>query len=111
MPGLDSLLCAVPVVAGCFSLHRDCFASGAGLGTIGLAWWDSGEGLRGAAAHSLSLFPPLFSRARDIFPVFPVFLLLSFLPCGCLIVRGAQEFWAMGLTWVFWDLFLFLLFR
>ena len=50
---------------------------------------------------------PLFSRARDIFPVF---LLPSFLLCGFLIVRGAQELWAMGLTLVFWDPFLFLLF-
>ena len=25
MPGLDSLLDAVPVVVGCFFLHRDCF--------------------------------------------------------------------------------------
>ena len=77
MPGLDSLLRVVPVVAGCFSLHRDCFASGAGLGTIGPARWDSGEGLRGAAAHSLSLFPPLFSRARDIFPFFFQFFFFS----------------------------------
>ena len=47
MPGLDSLLRVVTAVAGCFSLHRDCFASGAGLGTIGLARWNSGEGLGG----------------------------------------------------------------
>ena len=58
MPGLDSLLCAVPMVVGCFSLHRDCFPSGAGLGPIGLARWDSLEGLGGAAVHSLSLFTP-----------------------------------------------------
>ena len=60
MPGLDSLLRAVPMVVGCFSLHRDCFASGAGLGTIGLTRWDSGEGLGCAAIHSLSLFTPFF---------------------------------------------------
>ena len=60
MPGLDSLLHAVLVVVGCFFLHRDCFASGAGLGTIGLAWWDSWEGLGGTGVHSLSLFAPSF---------------------------------------------------
>ena len=107
MPGLDSLLRAVPVVVGCFSLRRDCFASGAGLGTIGLARWDSGAGLGGVAVPSFFSHLPLFSRARDIFPVF---LLPSFLLCGCLIVRGAQEFWARGLTLIFWDPFLFLLF-
>ena len=51
MPGLDSLLRAVPVAVGCFSLRRDCFSSGAGLGTIGLARWDSGAGLGGVAVH------------------------------------------------------------
>ena len=60
MPGLDSLLCAVPVVVGCFLLHRDCLGSGADLGTIGPARWDSGEGLGGAAIHNLSLFTPSF---------------------------------------------------
>ena len=60
MPGLDSFLRAVPVVVGCFSLRRDCFASGAGLGTIGLARWDSGAGLGGVAVHRFYLFTPSF---------------------------------------------------
>ena len=60
MLGLDSLLRAVTVVIGCIFLHRDCFAPGAGLGTIGPARWDSGEGLGGAGIHSLSLFAPSF---------------------------------------------------
>ena len=60
MPGLDSLLRAVPVVAGCFSMRRDCFASGAGLGTIGLARWDSGAGLGGVAVPHFYLFTPSF---------------------------------------------------
>ena len=60
MPGLDSLLRVVLVVVGCFSLHRDCFASGAGVGTIGPVRWDSGEVLGGTAVHSLSLFAPSF---------------------------------------------------
>ena len=70
MPGLDSLLRVVPAVAGRFSLHRDCFASGAGLGTIGPAWWDSGEGLtmvvpRGrlcSTAHEAHVTPGPTSR-------------------------------------------------
>ena len=60
MPGLDSLLCAGPVVVGCFSLRRECFSSGAGLGTIGLARWDSGAGLGGVAVHRFYLFTPSF---------------------------------------------------
>ena len=60
MLGLDSLLHAVPVVVGCFFSHRDCFASGVGLGTLGPARWDSGEGLGGAAIPSFSPFTPSF---------------------------------------------------
>ena len=60
MPGLDSLLRAVPVAVGCFSLRRDYFASGASLGTIGLARWDSGAGLGGVAVPRFFLFTPSF---------------------------------------------------
>ena len=69
MLGLDSLLHAVPVVVGCFFLHRDCFVSGVGLGTIGPARWDSQGGTGGALLFLAYLFshPPLFSRARDFF--------------------------------------------
>ena len=67
------------------------------VGTRGRDW--------GALVFIAYLFShlPFFSWARDIFAVF---LLPSFVLCGCLIVRGAQEFWAMGLTLVFWDPFL-----
>ena len=60
MPGLNSLLCVVPIVVGCFFSHRGCFASSAGLGTIGPARWNSGEGLGGTGVHNLSLFTPSF---------------------------------------------------
>ena len=81
MPGLDSFLRSVPVVVGCFSLRRDCFASGAGLGTIGLARWDSGAGLGGVAVHSFYLFTPSFvflgSGHFFQFFFFPLFFLVG----------------------------------
>ena len=84
-------------LAASFSIGE--LAYGVGLGTSGLSWWASGEGLGGASDHSGSLLTlSTFSPYRDICPIF---LLPGFLPFGGLIVWGAQGFWAMGLTLVF----------
>ena len=89
------------------SLSIGGLAYGAGLGTSGLSRWDSGEGLGGASDHSGTLLTlSMFPQYRDICPIF---LLPSFLPFDCMIVWGAQGFWAMGLALgVFLGPFLFL---